>query len=70
MTTTPQADKLIATRVRKGANPTESAQLLNELATAHTGDNLASALTYQGFATARARSTPRTPWRSSGSTTT
>ena len=52
MTSTPQADKLIATRVRQGANPTESAQLLNELATAHTGDNLASALTYQGFVTA------------------
>lgn len=52
MTTTPQADKLIATRVRRGANPTESAQLLNELATTHTGDTLASALEHQGFATA------------------
>ncbi|EYT57207.1 hypothetical protein [Microbacterium sp. UCD-TDU] len=52
MTTTPQADKLIATRVRKGANPAESAELLAELATSHTGDNLAHALEYQGFATA------------------
>ncbi|PQZ53153.1 MULTISPECIES: hypothetical protein [unclassified Microbacterium] len=52
MTTTPQADKLIATRVRQGANPTECTQLLNDLATAHTGDNLASALEHHSFATA------------------
>lgn len=52
MTTTPQADKLIATHVRKGANPAESALLLAELAAAHTGDNLAHALEYNGFTTA------------------
>lgn len=52
MTTTPQADKLIATHVRKGANPTDSALLLEELATAHTGDNLAAALVYNGYVTA------------------
>jgi len=52
MLPTPQADRLIATHTRKGANPTDSARLLEELATDHTGDNLAHALEYNGFVTA------------------
>lgn len=52
MTNTPQADKLIATRVRKGGDPDESARLLAELAAAHTGHNLAYALVYNAFTTA------------------
>lgn len=43
--------KLIANR--KGANPAESAKLLAELIRDHSGDNLASALAYNGFATVR-----------------
>lgn len=49
MNTTTRAAELIAYRVRKGANPTESATLLDELAIAHTGYNLAHALQYNGF---------------------
>ena len=52
MNTTTRAAELIAHRVRKGANPTESAALLDELAIAHTGYNLAHALQYNGFASA------------------
>lgn len=47
--TTTQAAQLIAFRVRKGGNPEESARLLDEIATAHSGDNLAHALLYNGF---------------------
>lgn len=50
MNTTTRAAELIAYRVRKGANPADSATLLDELANAHTGYNLAHALQYNGFA--------------------
>lgn len=46
--------KLVNRRARSGANPEESAALLDELiATTAHGDNLAMALHYQGFATER-----------------
>lgn len=42
---------LIDRRVAAGANREESQHLLAELLHAHSGDNLASALVHQGFAT-------------------
>lgn len=42
-------DKLIATRIKSGANPTESAAMLADLVASHGGDNLATALLYNGF---------------------
>lgn len=42
-------DKLIATRIKSGANPAESAAVLADLLTSHKGDNLATALLYNGF---------------------
>lgn len=42
---------LIDRRVAGGANREESQHLLAELVHAHSGDNLASALIHQGFAT-------------------
>lgn len=45
--------QLIASRVRKGNNAEESARLLDEIAAAHSGDNLAHALHYNGFVTER-----------------
>lgn len=44
-------ESLVNRRVRSGANPDQSKKLLAELYAAHDGDNLASALTYNGFAT-------------------
>lgn len=44
---------MIARRVDKGYNAQESALLLGELITDHTGDNLVSALVYNDFATIR-----------------
>lgn len=41
--------KLIVTRMKGGANAVESAALLTDLIESHTGDNLASALLYNGF---------------------
>lgn len=43
----------IARRARAGFNAAESAELLEELAEAHAGDNLGYALHYNGFATER-----------------
>lgn len=43
--------KMIERRIRKGHNPAETVELFNELVTAHSGDNLAFALHYHGFAT-------------------
>lgn len=45
-------DQMIARRVAKNGNPAEAAAMLDELLTAHSGDNLAFALHYNGFATA------------------
>lgn len=45
------ATRLIEHRIRTGGNPAESAQLLHEIASSHSGDNLAFALHYNGFAT-------------------
>ena len=42
---------LITRRTRQGYNRAESAELLAELVTAHSGENLVHALTYTGFAT-------------------
>lgn len=42
---------LIGNRVRKGYDKATSVVILNQLLVAHTGDNLAHALTYSGFAT-------------------
>lgn len=42
---------LIDRRVAGGANREESQRLLDELISAHTGDNLIHALVHQGFAT-------------------
>ncbi|MGC4174323.1 hypothetical protein [Demequina sp.] len=50
-TTVPTSETLIARRVARGANEEESRLLLHELIAAHFGDNLASALVYQDFAT-------------------
>jgi hypothetical protein len=44
-------DQLIARRVKGGANEAESRALLAELTAALSGDNLAHALVYNGFAT-------------------
>lgn len=44
-------DRMIARRVSKGHREDESRALLEELTAALTGNNLASALFYQGFAT-------------------
>ncbi|MGO2933129.1 hypothetical protein [Microbacterium sp.] len=49
MNTTTQTAQLIAFRVRKGANAEESVRLLDEITAAHSGDNLAHALHYNGF---------------------
>lgn len=46
-----ELEAMIDRRTRGGANADESAELLAELLTAHHGDNLAHALTYEGFAT-------------------
>lgn len=46
-------EKLIARRVSKGFNATESANMLAELIEAHEGDNLEFALVYNEFATDR-----------------
>lgn len=43
--------KMIARRTSKGYNAAESATLLAELIASHAGDNLATALTYNEFAT-------------------
>ncbi len=45
------AQTLIDRRVAGGANREESQHLLAELVHSHSGDNLASALIHQGFAT-------------------
>lgn len=42
-------EKMIARRVRGGFNAAESRTLLEELQAAHDGDNLAAALSYNGF---------------------
>lgn len=43
--------KMIDRRVRGGANRKQSEELLKELFASHSGDNLAKALNYEGFAT-------------------
>lgn len=43
------AARLIARRVKGGANAAESEVLLAEIVAAHDGDNLAYALSYNGF---------------------
>lgn len=48
-THTTETARLIAFRVRKGNTAEGSARLLEEIAKAHTGDNLAYALHYNGF---------------------
>ena len=45
--------KAIERRVNGGARADESVSLLNEIIANHDGDNLAFALHYNGFATAR-----------------
>lgn len=44
-------EKMIARRVKGGANEAEARELLAELVKAHSGDNLVYALVYNGFAT-------------------
>ena len=51
MSSTPTIESLIARRVSRGFNLIESGELLSELVARHSGDNLAHALVYQGFAT-------------------
>lgn len=46
-----QLEALVTRRVRRGGNPDDSADLLAELLSAHTGGNLATALHYNDFAT-------------------
>lgn len=46
-------EPLITRAVSKGANPAEARRLLADLVARHSGDNLASALVYKGFATER-----------------
>lgn len=41
--------KLTVTRVKGGANAVESAAMLSDLIASHKGDNLATALLYNGF---------------------
>lgn len=45
------AAKLISRYVIKGGNETTGHTLLADILKSHTGDNLASALVYNGFAT-------------------
>ena len=45
--------KMIARRVSKGHNAKQSADVLTDIIARHSGDNLASALVYNSFATAR-----------------
>jgi hypothetical protein len=45
-------DRMITRRINKGFNAAESRALLAEIVRSHTGDNLASALVYNEFATA------------------
>lgn len=47
-------ETMIARRTRQGYNATESRALLETLLTDHEGDNLATALAYNGFATVTA----------------
>ena len=54
MSTNEATAKMIARRVNGGANAAESIALLAELVKSHSGDNLAFALAYNNFATARA----------------
>ncbi|KXO90991.1 Uncharacterised protein (plasmid) [Tsukamurella tyrosinosolvens] len=51
MPVTVTSQTLIDRRVAGGANREDSQALLAELLEAHAGDNLVSALVYQGFAT-------------------
>lgn len=51
MTTKEMTDQMIARRVRGGYNEAESRAQLVELLSNYTGDNLAFALCYEGFAT-------------------
>ena len=53
MTNTAAAAKLIARRVSKGHNAAESTAMLDDLIARHDGDNLVTALVYNGFATER-----------------
>jgi len=46
-------NQMIARRIAKGYNATESAKLLTEILAAHEGPNLIAALVYNGFATER-----------------
>ncbi len=46
-------DQLVANAVRKGHNAARAAARLAELLGAHDGDNLAHALSYEGYATER-----------------
>ncbi len=45
------ANAMIARRIRKGFNATESAKLFTELTAAHSGSALVTALVYNEFAT-------------------
>jgi hypothetical protein len=51
MSTAQRIGELIVHRTRKGNNPIQSADLLADLLERHTGNNLAAALVYNGFAT-------------------
>lgn len=46
------AAKMIARRTNKGYNAAESTALLANITRSHSGDNLATALVYNEFATA------------------
>lgn len=45
--------EMINRRTRQGHTAKDSAELLSQLIASHSGDNLAVALAYQGFATER-----------------
>jgi hypothetical protein len=47
--TTQAAARMLARFVRKGGNAETGAALLAELTASHDGDNLAAALSYNGF---------------------
>lgn len=55
MTTTKNTEaQMIARRVSKGHNAEQSAEMLADIIARHSGANLAYALAYNAFATARA----------------